>query len=743
MHGEGDMRAPGPGVGPEAAAVGLGASAPPLVRALQAFYRAYQKTAIYPPGHPAVPQALQLATADFEAALRDTPSLRVAVARDQLRVRNQPLSEATDALRSLALLLNDLAVAALELEAGLTFEELETFLRALTRARKEGQRGEALVAALAETRVRHIGVVALDYERLSFVEGRRKREASSDRVWDSLTAFLSDSGDPSAGVSAEQLAAEVSREIEDHEGVGVGLLRKGIQRAGSKLEGMKPEASAAVRARLSGFLAALNPRLRRDLLRIDPASPDESLSFMTELVDALPEPDLLEALQQIDRTGARVSSQILTLMNKLLRVSQTRPVLSSGLQDMLDRWGVERTRGGAAATPREALGEVFRQRLHLEFNPKPYESLLEGLSRSALEKTRLPLASRYGDPSDLRDVRQHAVETALQALLAEGGESFRPGLLAYVGAATDELITRGEFELLCGGAMAATTLSRLKEPAPETLRAAQGYLAELRGERRVRAMLDVVRGLDEFPGAALSLLGLGGEAALGPVLDALNAPLSPQVSHALAGFAAGRGAEELMRSVKARGACAWPAVRSTLDVTRRLAEREAVKLLERLFAHEQPRVRLEALGRLCEIDQRPGSPGRHLRKALADPSRRVAAIALRRLGRSTSPGDPALLAECVTARPNRALAPRLAFRRQAARLLCDKGDEGVALLCDSLTRLRGSLHPRDLIVARSVAVLLDEQRANPRVRRSLKSWRLSPLGWISRLLPAAGRERRH
>ena len=50
-----------------AAAQSVAATAAPLVGALQSLYRAYQKTSIYPAGHPAVPEALAQAASVLRA----------------------------------------------------------------------------------------------------------------------------------------------------------------------------------------------------------------------------------------------------------------------------------------------------------------------------------------------------------------------------------------------------------------------------------------------------------------------------------------------------------------------------------------------------------------------------------------------------------------------------------------------------------------------------------------------------
>ena len=112
-------------------------AAEPLVKALQSLYRAYQKTSIYPPGHPAVPEALGSAATDFAEALGDRDSIEIIVARDQLSVGGTSLAETSGATKSLALLLHDLDVASVRFARRLTIEELHAFVHTLGHARSD------------------------------------------------------------------------------------------------------------------------------------------------------------------------------------------------------------------------------------------------------------------------------------------------------------------------------------------------------------------------------------------------------------------------------------------------------------------------------------------------------------------------------------------------------------------------------------------------------------------------------
>ena len=126
-----DMQPPDRGAESPAAANDIDLSKDALVGALESLYLAYQKTSIYPSGHPSIPQALAGAIAGIEEALSEDESLIVGVAHDQFLLDARPLCESSGALKALALMFHDLDVATLEFDRGMVLAELERFIQEL------------------------------------------------------------------------------------------------------------------------------------------------------------------------------------------------------------------------------------------------------------------------------------------------------------------------------------------------------------------------------------------------------------------------------------------------------------------------------------------------------------------------------------------------------------------------------------------------------------------------------------
>ena len=243
---------------------------------------------------------------------------------------------------------------------------------------------------------------------------------------------------------------------------------------------------------MAKFVVALNPRLRRDLLRLNLSSGGDA-EPVADLLDVVPEPDLLEARQESDQSGGRVSRQTTTLMNKLMRVSETRPTLAAGLKDILAKWGMSQDALGNRQVDdvKSAMKEVLQRRGDDDSNPAPYQNLLDGLAQVQLPHSGIPSNTRYRDPEDEDENRLHGCQIGLQVLAAPGGDDQRAGILTYLAAATDELLARGQFDIVRDAAVAAKTYTVMKNTPEDTSKAAHKFLDSFALQERVRLILRI------------------------------------------------------------------------------------------------------------------------------------------------------------------------------------------------------------------------------------------------------------
>jgi hypothetical protein len=706
---------------------------PALVKALQVLYRAYQKLSIYPREHPSIPEALSEAETAFKVALEDRPSIALIVGRDYLTVDGQSLAESTGAAEALALLLHDADVATLEVRAGVTAGELRGLILILADARQGSVRGQDLIELLQAEELPNLEATPIDYGALEFSEGVRD-PGEELNVWEKFSSLLLDPGSAKEEMSPEEMAEQVILEIERHEGAGIGLLQKRLQRVNQRVGRLSARERAAVRDRMAKFVVALNPRLRRDLLRLDFSARGDEEPAMTDLLDVVPEPDLLEALQEIDHSGGRMSRQMTTLMNKLMRVSETRPTLAAGLKDVLAKWGMSQDALGNRQDDnvKSAMAEVLQRRGDDNSNPVPYQNLLDDLARIQLPQTGSPSDTRYRDPEDGDESRLQACQIALQALAAPGGEEQRAGILTYLAAATDELLARGHFDTVRDAAVVAKTYAVMKNAPEETSTAARKFLESFAIPERVRLILRNSREGKALPGAAISLLALGGNTAIQIVVEHLLLSPKGAAADALRKFLSDRGGELVgWIAHKLRGG--WESVQPILGFLAVIGPRDSIPLLESMLRNDDPRIRREAFRLLCERDRRAGAAERYIRRALKDSDRSVIGYALQRLTVLRSVEAAEILGDIVEGSP-RNLTDVADYRLRAADLLADRGAEGVRLICHSLETLRKCLRPIDARVATTLARLLEEHQKEEKVAECLRRWRFSSAHVVSLLL---------
>jgi hypothetical protein len=715
-------------------------TAEPLVGALQGLYRAYQKTSIYPTGHPAVPEALAQALNGFQSALTDREQLIVTVSPGHLQVDEIEIAEATETIGALANLLYELDIVAVEFLPGLVIKELEQFVHELGRAKRDGRKGVTLVQAMEQLGLAGVRPRAMDYEALQFGRGSRDplNQQKRQEVWNNVTRILADPASGPVDLSPNELAAEITQEIKNNEGTGLGLLKKRVQSLSAKARRLSPERRAAINKRIASFVTALSPKLRRDLLHIDPTLPEDSLELMTAVAERLPESDLLRALQELDNMGARVPGQLLTLMNKLVRISRKHPSVAVGLRDRLKEWGVSpETLSGSPEELQEALQEVFHRRARADYYiPQPHKVLLDDLSRNHVDTAAFNFDGRYRLPDDEEDVQLHAAQVAVRVLGGRGGEKQRAGIFALLATGADSLIEQRHFEVVHDAAVSARTYSLLTNEPEGARRAARGFLEEFQKESRIERILE--RGCSEegFARDALNLLGLGGKRALDRVLDFLDRPPAPEIARQLEEFVRTREPQLLAEALNERLERGWEALKPLIPLIGGLAPDAAVPLLEQLIEHEELRVRRQAYAALCDMDCTPETSLRYLRRALADVSAQVSGLAIQRLLAMEHESAIELLGAYIEDGLEQARSrPELA--RQAARGLLVKGDAGVERLCRSLDRLGRFPMPRRVRQAQVVVDTLRAVKDRKRVARSLGRWRFSPSGLMSLVLPGA------
>jgi len=698
-----------------------------VVDGLRHLYTAFQKSSIYAPGHPAAVEAIRQSSQGLANTSDAQESLLISVGQDRLILDGNRLQDDSGALQSLAGLLHDLDVSALRIDSGVDMAELDGLVQTLGQARREGLQGKALSEMLESRAVRRLRIVPVE----ASAQTDDAAETDTD-IWESLESMLTSPDSAEQEVAPETIAEHVHQELARNEGTGVGELHERMQDVSRGIETIVPERRNHARERLSKFVSALNPKLRQDLLRFDMHLGGDSLALMTELGDVVPETDLLDALQSLDKVGARVPEQLLVLMSKLVRIAKTRPTLASGLQDTMDKWGVSPKAMGDEMSLRAALEEVFQRRGRVECNPIPHQELLDTLARYEFDAPANLSLSRYRDPEDPEDLYRHAAEIAARIVALPGGEEYRAGLFRFLQDSAVRMIDAGLFEQVRDVAVAARTYSMLTTECENTNAAALSYLHDFDDDDRVRQVLGSACTLDPFPSAAIDLLELCGDRAVEPSMAALIETRSAAAIEALQAYLAGQDADQLRSELEARLEKGWSSWQKIFVVLRRMPAENATSLVEMLLNHEEFEVRREALMLLHDLGGDRELRLSELKRALTDDSARFARVAVRCLAEMD--GDEPL--EMLGAYLDGSLRVTPVFDAgvRAAQSLLRLKEPGVLRLCRASKKLRKSFDPRRAALGRKIVELLGTEDDN-RARACVKGWRYSPAWLVAFFVP--------
>ncbi|MAE63162.1 MAG: hypothetical protein CMJ18_02715 [Phycisphaeraceae bacterium] len=692
--------------------------------ALRTLQRAHETISAYPSEHPAVLRAVEEATTALSASLEQTDSFVLAISRDDFLVGGESIGEKLKALRPFAAMMHEIDLAWIEFQAGVTVSEVKALTACLGSARRQKVRGAQLVDMLGPKPLDHIRVVPIDYRAITFADasGDHDGRTSGAQIWQNLSQVLMDPGDHPENSSIEPLAEAATSEI--RRTAGADGLRSTVDGIVRDMRSMDKDQRALSQQRLGGFIAALSPELRQDLMQVLPETTETSLGLMAEVASHVPCAELLEALKGVDVAGGRAPDEMLTLTNKLVRIARERPAESEGLGDLLERWGISKEVLSLDDDDlRDSLEEVFQRRVEEDYKPEGYTELLHNISKENLGPGDPTQADRYQQELTDPSIAIHAARIGVLSLDEEGGDTFHPGIYGFVGSNIERMLEDGRVDELRQAAAAAQR--DIDEQVEEQGRlAAEGFLGEFARPECFEQILDQLCADPQLGPAALPLMRLAGSDALRRVAERLTAEASGASNGPLWQFLEQSPAEELGALLVERAGQGWAALAPLFPILEKITFDDALPVLVTLSERPELDVRSEAFGALYVRDKRPGSPERHLRRALADPHRRIETEAIERMGDLSGSASLDLLGKFIEGQLTEQ-EPMSYHCRLAAQTLSRRGDGGALQLCRTLRNLSGTWHPPLAHKARLVAETLKDHRHMPQVRRALRRWSYS------------------
>lgn len=581
---------------------------------------AWQRLAMYQPGHPERKQALDRAHAVLAGLVAPTGSLAIGVGQRVLIGPDEKLTSVPAARLAKALYL--LEVAVLRFEEGIESEELEHLLILLPRSEVQSEDRD-LSLELQERHVRHIWVEAIDFSGLvatDTLEGADVEKMGGTPLWDRiLQRLLNDQRsivDPEmcvshGGSSFDQVQAVVGQVLED---LGI---------SGSDL-GSLPEGSSALEV-VEALSGVVGEAASEEMLDAEDGGARRSAArHVTEMLGAMP-----DGMQH-------------GILDAAVRKLVTREEAAPGLTSL-----------GSAVSAAQMLGSLRRLRSEkVGFSPRVV-SAVETLVAEGVKEIDQPDQKR--DPDDLaRQLRAFFSDEDVDRAPMSGDLDERvflelrrhvpvhamfTDLSPYLDSITDErldvdlsmtlidLIQRPFLDekqiawvierqqetfkaMLAGGRFVAATciVESLREIATSegqikpVREAAERCLDGLREPQTLSGIVDVLGEVKSSEiGLVHNLIELLGPTAIHQLLCVLGEESELSRRRHIFDLLASLGPAVVPASISLLEDQPWYMTRNILSLLRRVGEGLTLEVLQKGLINEDSRVRIEAVKCMPEL----------------------------------------------------------------------------------------------------------------------------------------------
>jgi len=706
-----------------------------VVEALLRLGRAAHKSTIYPPGHPAIPGAVRHFLEALGRALEGRPALSLGVVRDRLLVDGEPIHGKNHVLSWLAQHMHERGIGAIEICPDIPEGDGVRFVEWLAKSAPEGGPNEALPDFSGITLTRY------DFALVRFGEDpTADAEVRNDpmRAWTALMSGLL--GAPGSRTidleDPEAMARAVTDDILQGRESQAAMASKLIA-MGQHLSKLAEPVRESVKKKIGVFIKGVTPEMRTELLRVDPRSSRQKLEFVTEMMDALPSTTILDVLGNVDRVGARVPHQFITLMNKLISLSSADEGLREPMGAKLESIGLPKSLlSTAPQSVRGVLEEVLHSRVDHSFNPEHYQALLEDLSSRRVERIEGTEArgwERYRDPRSPEELKSHVSDIVLRLLIARPDAPEAAGFVKCLDDEAPRALATGRYGQVHAAASTVRDIAARTEELPSELRRnAESYLSTFTEEAPIQQI--ITGSLEQSDGLSEPLVGLfvisgteGAEAAFRKLAELEEGSPETERLHELLAHTTPEDFNAAVALLRPEG---WNSLRLLFPVLHRIGGARAVEMALTFVGNEDEKVRTEAYRVLFAHDHKPGQAERYLEHALADASSRVASLALVCARQRGGPQVTAILGKFL--REDSGWGGEL--RIEAIGILgAFRTVEARDILIPMLSSMKISFWVKQVEVASALEQALESIGDRPSLA-TVAAWRRSPRRWVSLLL---------
>ncbi len=278
---------------------------------------------IYPPEHPAIKNAIERTSQNFEKLFAIRASITLGIAKDALIIDEVTLDRGNLVFKEFAKILHAKAISAITFSAGLKQEELVRFHELITA--QGGPMGKEL-AELAQKDIAHVTFTPLDMNSFFFVEGTQRDEASGEGIWENYVQgilegrLFGDQGPGILSVPVETIADAVNTGISDASG------EEFYDRVITAYLGKKDQSRMGREAfdKFFSFLDRIRPEIRRQFVTRTGARLSAEIGKVENIFSEMTIESFQKVAELLTEQASFIPPTLKNLIDKLASIKQMK-----------------------------------------------------------------------------------------------------------------------------------------------------------------------------------------------------------------------------------------------------------------------------------------------------------------------------------------------------------------------------------------------------------------------------------
>lgn len=557
----------------------------------------------YPKGHPLIDASLHKVVHLYSGLMTTAQEILIGVTRDLLIIDSVPLDKSNLVFRNFAKVLFERGIGTLQLESGLTVDELKRFVIVLGLKREDIQQRGGIEQIWAKAGIRSLSIRPIRYDLLKTTEETAvsPEPGSHNNLWERFANALASDEAIGGNCSAsgefdpKLLADALNRYYSNNPSAfavssSLGSVSEVMRNSGNTRVTLSNDGDLPYQ-KLADFVQYLNPELRRQLLSKSFESSSSVLSPHAEkLFSSLSSEMISSTLEDAKENRLSIPPVITGLLKKLGGHADPQHENLDHLMNTRDQNFFDRDEVGSR------MKTLLREQASEQFVPELYQVKLDKImAADQIQIIQSEDIEQLQDALSPKLIDNRISEIILQLVLIDSAAGDTDALARNLNSMCAYFLEIGDYQQLI-----KIVNDSLDQRLPESFRdAIRSFIAQK------SFIEEVLNGLHTWGKPCFEqirkLIDQIGEPCIEPILDALAEENSMSLRRFLIerllelGPLAGPPIIDRLSDPR------WYYLRNLIGILRTINDASAVEGLKPLCLHADARVRLEAIKTLLHF----------------------------------------------------------------------------------------------------------------------------------------------